>query len=250
MSLESSVHAAALRLDGRDALDLLHRISTQFLADLEPGEGRATLFCDFRGRLLHRAWVARDPSGAVWLLRADAPAAELAAFLDARVFREDVRIEDVTGAAAAPPLPGSERFASEWERIRAGHPRHGHEIADAFTPFEINRAHEVHLQKGCFTGQEALMRLVTYRSVRRRLVRVEGAGSVPAAPAAVVIDSAKVGRLTSAAASPAPGDAPRWFGLAVVASEAVERGGMARLEGGPAFEGWEPFPITRPRGLS
>src|SRR6185503_4212916 len=63
------------------------------LADLAPGQARATLFCDFRGRLLHRAVVAAEKD-AIWLLRDDAAGAELAAFLDRHVFRDDVRIED------------------------------------------------------------------------------------------------------------------------------------------------------------
>jgi len=71
-----------LRLEGRDALDLLHRISTQALDQLEPGTSHATLFCDFRGRLQHRAVVAVASDGAVWLLRADAPGSELAATVD------------------------------------------------------------------------------------------------------------------------------------------------------------------------
>src|SRR5689334_24827944 len=48
-------------------------------------------------------------------------------------------------------------------RIRAARPRHGHEVTSSFTPFEVGLAHEVHLDKGCFTGQEALMRLITYQ---------------------------------------------------------------------------------------
>src|SRR5437870_7099404 len=219
----SAATVAAVRLEGSDALELLHRIATQFLSDLAPGEGRATLFCDFRGRLLHRAWVARDAGGAIWLLRPDAKAAELAAFLDRHVFREQVRIEDATGAQAAPGLPDTERFASELARIRAGHPRHGHEIAEAFTPFEINRAHEVHLQKGCFTGQEALMRLLTYRSVRRRLALVEGPGGPPAVPANILRGSASAGRLTSSAALGAA-EAAGWIGLAVLSHAAAEDG--------------------------
>jgi len=243
-----SAPVAALRLDGADALALLHRLSTAFLADLAPGEGRATLFCDFRGRLLHRAWVARDPGGAIWLLRPDAKAAELAAFIDRHVFREQVRIEDATGAQAAPGLPDTERFASELARIRAGHPRHGHEIAEAFTPFEINRAHEVHLQKGCFTGQEALMRLLTYRSVRRRLALVEGAGPPPA-PAHVRREAASVGRLTSTTSLQAKGSGARWIGLAVLAHDAAERHDGLRVEGGAELERVEPFPILPPAGL-
>src|SRR5690348_7302978 len=77
--------STALRLDGRDALDLLHRISTNALLDLPPGSARGTLFCDFRGRLLQRAVVART--------------APLAGLLDRNLFREDVRVEDRSGEA-------------------------------------------------------------------------------------------------------------------------------------------------------
>src|SRR5437762_11969801 len=84
----------ALRLTGRDTLPLLHRVTTNALEDLQPGEARATLWCDFRGRLQFRAIVAVASDGAVWLLRADAPGAELAAAIDKIVFRDDVRSEE------------------------------------------------------------------------------------------------------------------------------------------------------------
>src|SRR5689334_25389431 len=64
---------AVLRLEGRDTVGVVHRIWTAFLEDLPPGECRVTLFCDFRGRLLHRVVVGLAPGGAVWLARADAP---------------------------------------------------------------------------------------------------------------------------------------------------------------------------------
>ncbi len=232
---------AAIALPGKDSLDLLHRISTQFLSDLEPGQGRATMFCEFRGRLLHRAWVQRDASGMVWLLRDDAPASELMAFLDRSIFREDVRLEDRTGDANAPLLPLGETFVDDLARIRAGHARHGHEIAEEFTPFEIGRAHEVHLSKGCFTGQEALMRLVTYKSVRRRLVLVEGSGPPPAVPYDARRDDAKLGRITSAHALPASGAEARWLGLAVLGRDvgtpvpALAIGDLSTLERAEAF---------------
>jgi folate-binding protein YgfZ len=232
----------AVQLAGSDALDLVHRISTQKLDDLAVGAGRATMICDFRGRLLHRAWVARTPDS-VWLLRPDAPGAELAAFLDRHLFREDVRIEPRDGDAAAPALPDVERFASEADRIRAGHPRHGHEIAEEFTPFEIGRAHEVHLSKGCFTGQEALMRLVTYRSVRRRLALVAGEGAPPAVPADVTRGEQRVGRLTSAVE-----DGGGWIGLAALTHDAAEPG-AALVSGGAPFASVTPFPLTHPLGL-
>ena len=140
----------AVRLAGRDALALLHRLSTNALLDLPAGAARPTLFCDFRGRLLHRAHVVHAPDGGVWLLRSDAGGGPLAAFVDRFVFREDVRIEEredafdwtVAGVAWGEPLP-------EHERIARGQPRHGAEIAEDFNPYEVNLAHEVHLAKGC-----------------------------------------------------------------------------------------------------
>src|SRR6185436_4122192 len=87
--------STALRLTGRDTLPLLHRVTTNALEDLQPGEARATLWCDFRGRLQFRAVVAVT-GDAVWLLRADAPGAELAAALDKSIFRDDVKVEDVS----------------------------------------------------------------------------------------------------------------------------------------------------------
>src|SRR5690349_20515511 len=83
-----------LRLTGKDALPLLHRISTQALEDLGRGEARATLFCDFRARLLFRAHVARLTDDSVWLLHELAPGPALAQHLDKHIFREDVKLED------------------------------------------------------------------------------------------------------------------------------------------------------------
>ena len=269
--------STVLRLEGRDALDLLHRISTASLADLAQGQCRAAPFCDFRGRLLHRAVVAASQDGALWLMRDDAPGDELLAFVERSVFREDVRIADlgarwsVTGISGESTLPAGAveerdgvpvraQVTPDWAhalvpagtplprhdeaaRIRAGRPRHGHEIHPDFTPFEVGLAHEVHLAKGCYPGQEALMRLVTYRSVRRRLVRIPGTGSPPASSAAVRQDGAAAGRLTSVAA-----DGGGWVALAVLRHEAARPDARLEIEGsGTAAP--EPFDPTQPLGL-
>lgn len=265
--------ATVLKLEGRDVLDLLHRVTTNALSDLAPGEARGTLFCDFRGRLLHRAVVARLPD-AVWLLRDDAPAAPLAAHLDRQIFREDVRVTDHSAELAAWTDTGSalaegrvtghsvpERVrapgdpvlcvgpvasapgdvAAERARIVAGRPTHGHEIVEDFTPFEANLAHEVHLDKGCYTGQESLQRLVTYGSVRRRLAWVAGSGPAPVTPADLVREGAKVGRVTTAAP-----EGEGWHGLAVVAWDLA---GLADVRAGDALlTRLEPVPLRRPIG--
>jgi folate-binding protein YgfZ len=281
--------STAVLLEGRDALPVLHRISTNALADLAPGGARATLFCDFRGRLLHRAVVAMGQEGAVWLLRDDAPGEPLVAYVEHHVFREEVRLTDLSFAwsvrrQTAPPIgaplrnarapvaepggmpslvelesgevyapsPRSEHAeppeaseALERARIESGRPAHGREIHEDFNPFEVGLGGEVHLNKGCFTGQEALMRLVTYRSVRRRLVRIEGTGVTPLVPADLIADGRAAGRLTSAVA--APDGAATWIGLAVVRHEAIEGAGLS-LAGSPV-EVAHVFPQPRPAGL-
>ena len=275
-----------LRLEGRDALDLLHRLSASLLSDLAPGACRAALFCDFRGRLLHRAVAAVTRDGAVWLLRDDAPGAELLAFVERGVFREDVRVADqgarwsacTAGGDAAGPAGGDtlavgtieERDgapvrariaadfalalvpagapcagADERARIRAGRPRHGHEIHSNFTPFEVGLASEVHLAKGCYPGQEALARLVTYRSVRRRLVRLAGEAPAPTPPRHVLADGKVAGRLSSVAEDGAGG----WLALAAVVHEAVSPGVRLAIEDAGAVRAIEPFEVGEPLGL-
>ena len=252
--------STALRLTGRDTLPLLHRVTTNALEDLQPGEARATLWCDFRGRLQFRAVVAVT-GDAVWLLRADAPGAELAAALDKSIFRDDVQVEDVsheqrfvlargtTGEAGvleeASGVPtvvstgdgtrlvraGTDEPLTEAARIVLLHPKAGREVVETFNPFEVGLAHEVHLAKGCFTGQEALQRLITYGSVRRRPARVQLSAPAPPLPSDVL----------------AKGDAPddragvltsfdEGEGFAILRREELEAGADFALADGRALE--------------
>lgn len=232
----------ALRLTGADVLTVLHRIGSNALLDLPPGETRPTLFCDYRGRLLHRAHVLHARDGAVWLLRGDAPGGELATFVDRFVFREDVKIDDRSATDFAWSIDGVpwDVARTEAERIALGLPRHGAEIAEAFNPYEVNLAHEVHLAKGCYTGQEALMRLVTYDSVRRLLTLFRGSGDAPAPGAEIRAGGAAVGVFTSVAS-----EAGGWLALGVVRRDAADA--LTLADGAPLPAG-EPFELLRPLG--
>jgi tRNA-modifying protein YgfZ len=267
-----------VRLLGSDALGVLHRISTQSLLDLRTGEARATLFCDFRGRVLHRAVVAATSDGALWLLREDAPGDALLEFVDKHLFRERVTLSDLGAARVVRPVAGGVGHApgtvidhdgmpqsiqldwqfalriepagtpesdyEETERILHGRPRHGHEIRDAFNPFEIGLAHEVHLSKGCYTGQETLLRLVTYHSVRRQLARVRGAGLPPEPATTLLKDGERVGVLTSAVPH-----GLGWIGLAVIQRSALVPPARLAIEGGGLIEAPQPVRESRPLGL-
>ncbi len=260
--------STALRLTGRDVLALLHRTTSNALADLTPGMARGTLFCDFRGRLLHRATVAVSGDGAVWLLRPDAAGDELVAAVDRMVFRDDVHIEDrsleftvrlaaagtdetgvlseqqgvpvvvATGGGILLALDGREAL-SEGERIARLLPRHGHEIAEAFNPFEVGLALEVHLAKGCFTGQEALQRLITYDSVRRRPALVRLTATAEALPADVLANGERVGVLTSLCERE---------GIAVLRREVLDDPAALTLTDGTGLEVLDAPRLARPLG--
>jgi len=264
--------STALRLTGRDVLSLLHRVTSHSLADLAVGDARATLWCDFRGRLLHRAIVARASDDSTWLLRWDAPGAELAAAVDKSVFRDDVKIEDrsealpvvlaranANGSGVRVDDDGVPREVwtgdgtrlvigatdvadalGETARIAMLHPRHAQEIAEAFNPFEVGLAHEVHLAKGCFTGQEALQRLITYDSVRRRPVHVRLAPPAELTlPADMLAAGDKAGVLTSVAGHE---------GFAVVRREAITQGTPLSLADGTPLEVVATPELERPIG--
>jgi folate-binding protein YgfZ len=267
-----------LRVTGADALDFVNRLGTQALLDLAPGEARWTLFCEFRGRLLHRALAARATDGALWLIRDDAPGEALAGYLAGHVFREDVQVSaprpdlvadlvpaspgETPGVAAEeagaprrivlesglamaidPARDAAADPIGDADRILRGLSRHGHEIAEAFHPFEVNLAADVHLAKGCYPGQEALQRLITYNSVRRRLVLVGGGGAPPATPAELRCEGTRAGALTSAART----GADRWIGLAVVRNEDADAGHALELDG-RAVAIAEAFPVACPLG--
>lgn len=266
-----------LRLEGRDALDLIHRITTQHLRELGAGECRATLFCDFRGRVQHRAIVAHSGPGIAWLIRADAPGAELFAQVDKQIFRDKVVMEDwsdrspvtatrsaagavagtveshdgvpvrlhlpdaidlvVGDAAAITPL-------DETARIQLGAPRHGHEIREDFNALEVGLARDIHLSKGCFTGQEALLRMMTYSGVRRQLARLEGEGAPPAAGEALKRGDTDAGVVTSVAS-----EAESWSALAVVRRDALDSGDALTSASGASVTRAIAFPEVRPQGL-
>jgi folate-binding protein YgfZ len=232
------LHRCAVAVDRERAVWLLR--------DDAPGEPLA-VFLD--GHVFREDFVIEDRSSD-WRARVE---------FDSMSSRVPATLEDVTTAWTgaldtewAVPIAGGARIvvaasaggraSDDAGRIAAGWPRQGHEIAEPFTPFEVGCAHEVHLHKGCYTGQEALMRLITYRSVRRRLVHLGGAGSPRPIPANVLQGNVTVGRLTSAAAIRGG-----WCGLAV-----VQHGVLAAAEitvEGAAIDSVDLLPATRPLGM-
>lgn len=109
---------------------------------------------------------------------------------------------DVIGPGVANGPPECSAEAAEVLRIEAGRPRMGHELDETTIPAEAGVVPlSVSFTKGCYTGQELVARIDSRGSqTPRRLVgvRVEGE-QAPETGAALVVDGAEVGRLTSVA---------------------------------------------------
>ena len=81
--------------------------------------------------------------------------------------------------AGATPL-GEEAY--ETLRIEAGLPTHGAELTDAHNPWEATLDHTIHMDKGCYIGQEVIARLDTYDKVKQHLVGLRLPGSAAVQP--------------------------------------------------------------------
>ena len=98
---------AFLRATGKDALDYLHRMSTQDLARLAPGQSAYAAFLEAKGHLLGEGHVLVEGDG-ILLELAPAAAAETRALLERLVIMDDVAFEDWSDRLRALPLLGPE----------------------------------------------------------------------------------------------------------------------------------------------
>lgn len=92
--------------------------------------------------------------------------------------------------------------ALEMLRLEQGVPRHGMELGEDFNPLEAELLSSISFDKGCYTGQEVVLRLMTYNKVQRRLVGLALGSNNATAGAMVEAEGKEVGQLTSVAYSP------------------------------------------------
>nr|NLD40947.1 folate-binding protein YgfZ [Actinomycetales bacterium] len=94
-------------------------------------------------------------------------------------------------------------WALEAARIEAWRPRAGREVDERSIPHEFDWLRTaVHLDKGCYRGQETVARVVNLGKPPRRLAFLHLDGSAEALPATgdpVLVDGREVGTVTSAA---------------------------------------------------
>ncbi len=212
-------HRGVLTVSGPDRLSWLHSLSTQFLEGLAPGVGVTTLVLSPQGHIEH-ALYGVDDGETFWAHTEPGAAAAAVAFLDRMRFMLRVEVTDRTDelgvvwhadadrpadlvtrsgpdslgghevfvprAALADHLADAPRagtWAYEALRIDAGVPRIGRDTDERTIPNEIGvLGTAVHLDKGCYRGQETVARVHNLGRPPRRLVRLLLDGSADILP--------------------------------------------------------------------
>jgi len=224
-------HREVVRVSGPDRLTWLHALTTQFLENLAPNIPTAALILSPQGRVEHAMYGVDD--GESFTAHVEpGEAATLIEWLDKMRFMMRVEVADVTEelavtwrpaariegapysgytfipraelemyAEAAGPACGM--WAFEALRIARGEPRLGLDTDEKTIPNEVGWiGSAVHLDKGCYRGQETVARVHTLGRPPRRLTLLHLDGSdnrLPARGTEIVHNGKVVGFVGTAA---------------------------------------------------
>jgi hypothetical protein len=94
---------------------------------------------------------------------------------------------------------------ASWEtrRIEAGIPHPGHELTETHNPWEAGLGEAIHMNKGCYIGQEVIARLDTYDKVKQTLMGLRlSSGPLPSPNSELHKEGKQAGTITSVTYSP------------------------------------------------
>jgi folate-binding protein YgfZ len=202
-------HRPVVEVSGDDRLTWLHTLTSQHVEALPAGEWTQALILDANGRVEHHLDLVDD--GERVLMHVEPGTADaLLGYLTKMVFwsKVELRVRDDLGVVWRPGasgMDGGDRFelvardavaglaasggpaAGTWAyealRVAAGRPRVGVDTDHKTIPAEANWIEvAVHLQKGCYRGQETVARVHNLGQPPRRLVRLHLDGSADDLP--------------------------------------------------------------------
>ena len=104
-------YAGRLQATGKDALDLLNRLSTNQVLDLAPGQGAPTILTTDRGRILDLVAVVNTGEYVLLLTSPGMPQA-VVQWLDKYTIMEDLTVTDVTASTTMLTVLGPESRAA------------------------------------------------------------------------------------------------------------------------------------------
>ena len=216
-------HRGVVRVSGPDRLSWLHSLTTQHLSELAPGRPTVALVLSPQGHVEHALYAVDD--GEAFTAHVEpGTAAALVDWLDRMRFMMRVEVADVTDelAVAWRPIagydlvprerleayaeaagPAAGLWAFEALRIARGEPRFGLDTDHRTIPNEVGWiGPAVHLDKGCYRGQETVARVHTLGRPPRRLTLLHLDGSANRLPehgSALLHDGREVGFVGSSA---------------------------------------------------
>ncbi|HEY0889022.1 MAG TPA: folate-binding protein [Nocardioides sp.] len=246
-------HRDVVVIAGPDRLTWLHSLTSQFFEGLEPGRWTSALILSPQGHVEH--YFSGVDDGTAFTAWTEPGAGEaLAGFLERMKFWSDVTVtladdlatvwrpagyhviaRDQLAVFAEAAGPACGLWAFEALRIERGEPRFGVDTDHRTIPNEVGWiGPAVHLDKGCYRGQETVARVHTLGRPPRRLVLLHLDGSenrLPAVGTPLVHGEREVGFVGSSA---------RHFELGPIALGLVKRSvpvdGQLTVDGMPATQ--------------
>ncbi|MBK8448170.1 MAG: folate-binding protein YgfZ [Micropruina sp.] len=218
-------HRPTFSVSGPDRLTWLNNIVSQKLDDLPSGQWFTAYILDANGHIGH-VFGGVDDGDTLWAATEPGHDQALLAWLRRMQFAARVEIAERSATHAmlisfeGPGISprdeldealGDERagtWAADALRIEDGQPRIFVDTDEKTIPNELANpdglalGSAVHLQKGCYPGQETVARVYNLGRPPRRLTRLHLDGSVEALPrigSEIVVDGRSVGRVGSSA---------------------------------------------------
>ena len=208
-------HRPVVRVAGPDRLSWLHSLTTQHLERLAPGAWTEALVLSPQGHVEHHLSLVDDGEAVLahvepgtadalldflgrmrFLLRVELELTDLAVVRDA----SGDRLVDRAALEGLGELAGVD--AAEALRVEARRPRLGLDTDHRTLPHEVGwLAGAVHLDKGCYRGQESVARVYNLGRPPRalHLLHLDGSDStLPAHGDPVTLDGREVGRVGTA----------------------------------------------------
>jgi folate-binding protein YgfZ len=193
-------HLSVIAISGEDRLKWLHDLTTQYLVDFGAGTWTSAMVLDPQGHVEYQFNVVDD--GTTSYLVMDPQFVEgLSVYLNKMRFMLRVEVRDATEDFAVMRAPGVANeiggpfalvpraeleemksafnstamqvgtWALDAERVAAGRPRHGIDTDFKTIPNELGVLNSaVHMNKGCYRGQETVAKIYNLGKPPRRLV--------------------------------------------------------------------------------
>jgi folate-binding protein YgfZ len=225
-------HRGVISITGKDRLTWLHALTTQNLEKLEVATWVDALILDGQGHVIDQLFLV-DDGQSTWIHLEKERLVPVIEYLNKMRFMLEVEVKDQSENYAVLRAPGvadaiggpyalvprnelietTEAFnkshtqvgiwALEAERVAAGRARLLFEVDHKSIPNELGFLNKsVHMNKGCYRGQETVAKVFNLGQPPRRLVLLHLDGSMVAMPehgAKVFLDDKEVGFIGSLA---------------------------------------------------